>query len=800
MKTTVRRLSKMQGDINNALNRAKNSASEDFLQDEKTRLTDALALVKSATQFENMVVAPAQDPELFFELKQVLVAAGFVVGQPYDEYEIVLRGRQYTMCGDAQALVVLCTTSNPHMQRMESKYGLQRSELTAVAEGVVLDAVLEMAGKLAASDIPRTVEQCIHKKSIIQVHAAIATFKGNPSLLIEDALQEEIRRFSTFVDPFEVPVNTLATDIEYTQEARSRQHDGLGPLTTFLTEGSIGLKMLAAGQETYEVRKGEAESEDVIKLVQDAAQKAVDNGIFTDEADQCVYADALVSKPLKEFAAACTKANDVLASVKGLRAAKKKQLVADLLASQKMVLEKINSSFDQMYCWVSADAARLALEALKNAGKVVLNRHEDSSAHRSGVLDLSRIKTELFAEDVLKQFPEYIKLAGAPKALAAGVEKAMQARVKTGRALFDTLVAVVLHQCPQVAALHDAAATDVGLTECEAFLASEELATVLSDEERRQEFIAAMKGPLAEMLHERRCRIFCQASSLVDSCMEGSSGLKPEQVEELCGRMPAGVVASTLSKFLHACCAEAPHAQVSVGKEALKALAESDAGVLKMLTQTRVTAMINFLEKLVADAAAVVEGTRAAAVKELEELTESTMATLEKIDILSEKQFMETMRLQSKQLASTQSKIEKLVASVSDFVDPHVAWDANICAGTIMYLVSHWAAVIMYRSAFCGKASAVGEKTAHNLDQVLLRINRNAFAVKAEHTLAAPLLKEIRTFAKRPVPADTLVAPEPAEQEPPAPAETTAAAAPADTEVAKTDVPDGEEDMSLEAC
>ena len=164
METKIRKLSRLQGEVKNALGRIQHSAKAGTLQKEEDRLNDLLKLCQTANSFQSLVVAAAPEPETFFELKKELHDAGFSIGPHYDALELRLHGRQAMMRGDVAPLMLLCSASAPIIQRLQAT--MDRSAIVDAVDGIVLDAMLEPAGKLTSSDVQRTPAQCSYKADL----------------------------------------------------------------------------------------------------------------------------------------------------------------------------------------------------------------------------------------------------------------------------------------------------------------------------------------------------------------------------------------------------------------------------------------------------------------------------------------------------------------------------------------------------------------------------------------------------------------------------------------------------------
>ncbi len=98
------------------------------------------------SSFLGSVTAPTPELDAFIEAKEYLVKAGVDVGPAYEEFELKVRGRQAMVLDDAPGLCLLCSPNHPTMQALAAK-GFSKAQLTAAAEALVVDGVLEVAGK-----------------------------------------------------------------------------------------------------------------------------------------------------------------------------------------------------------------------------------------------------------------------------------------------------------------------------------------------------------------------------------------------------------------------------------------------------------------------------------------------------------------------------------------------------------------------------------------------------------------------------------------------------------------------------
>ena len=193
---------------------------ENMSQDEHNAVQGYLNLVKSATSFQSMVTATNCDPAAFFELKEEVEAGQLFVGPSYTKFELVLAGRQASTRGDAGAMLLLCTKAGSAMQTL-AKSGMEVSDLAKTADGIFLDSVLEVVGKLSVAEVPKTVQDCETKQTLVAIYKNMNSFAGNDGFLVPENTILDMRKFHIFTDPHGVPVVDLASGLEYIKSRRS---------------------------------------------------------------------------------------------------------------------------------------------------------------------------------------------------------------------------------------------------------------------------------------------------------------------------------------------------------------------------------------------------------------------------------------------------------------------------------------------------------------------------------------------------------------------------------------------------
>ena len=95
------------------------------------------------------------------------------------------------------------------------------------------------------------------------------------------------------------------------------------------------------------------------------------------------------------------------------------------------------------------------------------------------------------------------------------------------------------------------------------------------------------------------------------------------------------------------------------------------------------------------------------------------------------------------------SPIARLFRGKDFMIDFVQTWkDSHSASGCIMFAISYYTALTLYRSAFMGKKSDMGAATLKNLGKVLSSINNNEWARKAEQAADLQILKELRDLTK----------------------------------------------------
>lgn len=80
----------------------------------------------------------------------------------YQHPDVVVYGYNGEL-GDVAALLLLCSASAPSTQRLQATS--DHSNIVDAVDGIVLDAMLEPAGRLTSSDVQKTPTQCSYKQT-----------------------------------------------------------------------------------------------------------------------------------------------------------------------------------------------------------------------------------------------------------------------------------------------------------------------------------------------------------------------------------------------------------------------------------------------------------------------------------------------------------------------------------------------------------------------------------------------------------------------------------------------------------
>jgi len=146
---------------------------------------------------------------------------------------------------------------------------------------------------------------------------------------------------------------------------------------------------------------------------------------------------------------------------------------------------------------------------------------------------------------------------------------------------------------------------------------------------------------------------------------------------------------------------------------------------------------------------------------ELRKAVVDAQGAMDDVDVVDETKFVKHMREVATKWASQQRDIDRLIqrcekafeATGSDFksAEPKDHRDAHHTSGGIMFSISLYTAITLYRSSFMGKKGKAGEQTLANLKKVLESINAKPTCADWENTFKLPATAEMRKFAKVPL-------------------------------------------------
>ena len=182
--------------------------------------------------FVALVISPCPEPATFIEVMTELKSTQVTIGKSYAEFELKLKARQAMMRDDAAGLCLLCMPNQPCMASLAAS-GYSTEELTESAEAILVDSVLEVAGKLQSLDVPKPVKSCAGKQTLLAIHKELSVFKASDRFPTMLSLSRDLTLLCSFVDPAGADINTLVANVEIVQNLRT---SGLtsGPFVRFL--------------------------------------------------------------------------------------------------------------------------------------------------------------------------------------------------------------------------------------------------------------------------------------------------------------------------------------------------------------------------------------------------------------------------------------------------------------------------------------------------------------------------------------------------------------------------------------
>ena len=98
--------------------------------------------------------------------------------------------------------------------------GTPKAALVPIAEGRVLDATLEVAGKLAAADIQKPIEGSPLKVTLEGIFRGVEKCSKCPSFLMSQSLREHLDIFAVMLDPKAANVDKLGAALQRLEELK----------------------------------------------------------------------------------------------------------------------------------------------------------------------------------------------------------------------------------------------------------------------------------------------------------------------------------------------------------------------------------------------------------------------------------------------------------------------------------------------------------------------------------------------------------------------------------------------------
>jgi hypothetical protein len=101
----------------------------------------------------------------------------------------------------------------------------------------MLDAVLEVAGKLLAHDTAKAPKACSAKGTLIALHAEVCSFAAHPDFLVPLETLEDLNLLQSCLDPWGAEVKVLGAHLTTLETCRAHGQTP-GPIVGFLCEGT----------------------------------------------------------------------------------------------------------------------------------------------------------------------------------------------------------------------------------------------------------------------------------------------------------------------------------------------------------------------------------------------------------------------------------------------------------------------------------------------------------------------------------------------------------------------------------
>ena len=435
LKAKNRKIAKITGEIQSAIQRVKNSASFSALGDVLNTLEGLLHKCKQMHAFQTLVNSSCPEPATFIECKAELKRLQVNIGKSYCELELKLQARQAMMRDDAASLCLLCMPTQPTMASLASE-GYSNAELAEAAEAILVDSVLEVAGKLVAADVSAPPRLCLAKSTVLSIHKEFKIFAESEKFPVIPIVSKELPILCSFLDPCGVDVNDLIQNVDTVQNLRTSDADA-GPFLRFLVDGGVGLRLIANAEAVCKNRASEVEGQRMASECREKAGVVVKKGIFHDvseEADgvRTIYEDGLQeSQELSAF----LKVSDTALEAFGLMSKEKtvaksalKAWTDEVMQDVETVWKAVTGSFRKMYHAVITSYVFDCLDAVEHGGIF-----SDSQE----LIDVGTISERLSAASVLGS-----ELLKRPTAVKSKVAEAMLAEVVHGETLAKLITMV----------------------------------------------------------------------------------------------------------------------------------------------------------------------------------------------------------------------------------------------------------------------------------------------------------------------------------------------------------------------
>ena len=462
VKARNRKVAKIMGDVNSQLARIKNSASSSALQDAQRSLQGFHVVLQDLTEFQKTVSSTSPEPDAFISRKNALEEQHFAFSPSYDEFELVLRGRQAMMRGDTAGLCGCCLQTGQVLKRfVEAKVPLER--LRELGGGILVDATLEPACKLNAGDVPKDAKHCPNKAIIIELNAEVGKFVSNPDFMVENKHVSELGMLAALLQPASVAVATLSEVYVACEHATSTAAADIGPIMRFVCESTVGLKIVSFARSVIEDRANEAEAENEVANVKEAKEKLIATGMFclaVSEEDVQLIGNALVLTEYKHFVEVRDHAYTCLKKAKDVCDKKKiKELTGLVSDHDRDVRRLVLTSFKEMCNYNLADFMEASLTAIAKDGMV---QAPGDDAAQEGVIDLKCHEDLLSCKDLVAS-DAFAKFKEADPKTAAGMER----HIENMMDVFALSKIVLNHTSQRVAALYEFSVDAEGLQKYE---------------------------------------------------------------------------------------------------------------------------------------------------------------------------------------------------------------------------------------------------------------------------------------------------------------------------------------------